>query len=141
MTGGKTAQSRINSLRLAAQVKKYSQKNPQGIEKMPEIGSNFRGRGLGNLGVVKFAKQYEQQGGHARYDVDCVRAGKQIKKAARRIGGQVDSLNHKLVPNQDLATEENEAQNCSYRPPRAECRSIGPRQTPAGDFQRDAAGK
>jgi hypothetical protein len=99
MSGEKNFNPALIHCRLSADVKKYSQKDPQGVEKMPEVRSDFRGGGLGDLGVVEVAKQYEQQSGYTRYDVQRVRAGKQIKKTARRIGGQVDPLDHKLPPN------------------------------------------
>ena len=99
MSGEKNFNRALIHYRLSTQVKKYRQKDPQGIQKMPEIRSNFRGGGASNLGVIEVAKRYEQQSAYARYDVQCVRAGKQIKKTARRIGGQVDPLDHKLPPN------------------------------------------
>jgi hypothetical protein len=124
MSGEKNFNRALIHYRLSAQVKKYRQKDPQPVEKMPEIGRDFRGGGASNLGVVEVAESDEQQSGYPRYDVQCVRAGKQIKKTARRIGGQVNTLNHKLAPNKDLSTEENETQSSGYRPPRAKCRSI-----------------
>jgi hypothetical protein len=49
--------------RLSAQVKKYREKDPQRIQKMPKIRRNFRGGGSSDLGVIKIAKRYEQQSG------------------------------------------------------------------------------
>jgi hypothetical protein len=55
MSGGKNC-----SLALSAQVKKYSQKNPQRIQKMPEIRSDFRGGGATDPGVIEVAQNDEQ---------------------------------------------------------------------------------
>src|SRR6202043_4245631 len=90
---------------LSAQIKKYCQKDPQRVEKMPKIRRNFRGRRSSDLGMIKIAKRYKQQRGYARDDVHCVRPGEQIKRTARRIAGQVDTLNNQLAPHQDLSTE------------------------------------
>jgi len=94
--------------RLSAQVKKDREKDPQHIQKMPKIGRDLRGRGSSDLGVIKIAERYEQQRAYARDDVYCVRPGKQVKKTAGRVAGQVDTLNNKLAPHKDLSTEENQ---------------------------------
>jgi len=141
MSGEKNFNCSLIHQRLSAQIKKYRQKDPQRVEKMPKIRRNFRSRGSSDLGAVKVTKRYEQQRGYARDDVYGVRPGKQIKKTARRVAGQVNTLNNQLAPHKDLSTEENQTESCGYRPPRAKSRSIRLRQTPAGDFQRDAAGK
>src|SRR3984957_1606400 len=141
MSGEKNFNCSLIHQGLSAQVKKYRQKDPQRIQKMPKIRCDFRSRGSSSLGVIKIAKRYEQQRGYACDDVHCVRPGKQIEKTARRVARQVDPLNNKLAPHQDLSTEENQTESRGYRPPRAKRRSIRLRQTPAGDFQRDTAGK
>jgi len=111
MSGEKNFTCSLLHQGLSAQVKKYRQKDPQRIQKMPKIRCDFRSRGSSDLGVIKIAKRYEQQRGYARDDVHCVRPGKQIKKTARRVAGQVDTLNHKLAPHQDLSTEENQTES------------------------------
>ena len=110
MSGEKNFNCSLIHQRLSAQVKKYRQKDPERIQKMPKIRRNFRSRGSSDLGVIEVAKRDEQQRGYARDDVHCVRPSEQIKKTARRVAGQVDTLNHKLAPHQDLSTEENQTE-------------------------------
>ena len=124
MSGEKNFNCSLLHQGLSAQVKKYRQKDPQRIQKMPKIRCDFRCRGSSDLGVIKIAKCYEQQRGYARDDVHGVRPSKHIKKTARRVAGQVDTLNNQLAPHKDLSTEKNQAQSCGNRPPRAKRRSI-----------------
>jgi hypothetical protein len=124
MSGEKNFNCSLIHQRLSAQVKKYRQKDPERIQKMPKIRRNFRSRGSSDLGVIEVAKRDEQQRGYARDDVHCVRPSEQIKKTARRVAGQVDTLNNQLAPHQDLSTEENQTESRSYRPPRAKGSSI-----------------
>ena len=60
MSGEKNFNPALIHCRLSAHVKKYSQKDPQGVEKMPEIRSDFRGGGATDLGVIEVAQSDEQ---------------------------------------------------------------------------------
>ena len=61
MGGEKNFNCSLIHQRLSTQVKKYREKDPQRIEKMPKIRRNFRSRGSSDLGAVKVPKRYEQQ--------------------------------------------------------------------------------
>src|ERR1700694_1679197 len=107
---------------------------------MPEIGSDFSGSGSSDLGEIEVAQSDKQQGAYAAENVQRVCASKNIEKTAGRVRGQEDTLGYKLAPDKNLTGKKTKAQNCAYPPQRAKSRKIRFGQTPAGQFQRNAAG-
>jgi len=70
---------------------------------VPVVGRNFRGDGARNFRIFEFAERDIEQRADSAKKMQAVQSGKNVKKAAGLIGGNVETCQNELPPGGELA--------------------------------------
>ncbi len=94
-----------------AEIKKSEKENPEAIQEVPIIGSDFGGDGLRELGLFKFTEGHIEQGTDAAEKMQPVERGENVEEAAGLIRGDVETFDDKLAPGDKLANQKEDAES------------------------------
>src|SRR6266478_5902586 len=124
---------------LFAQVEKRQQKNPKSIHEMPIVRSDFRSRRKGNFCFFKFAEGNKKQGADASQEMDCVRAGENVKETAGLVARDVHALRDKLPPGNELPGDKEKSQDRGRQPKFTKAGKVRKKEPPPRRFQSKTA--
>src|SRR5947207_8959150 len=106
---------------------------------MPVVRSDFRCGLKRDFCFFKFAERNKKQRADATQQVNCVRAGENIKETAGLVARDVHALRDKLAPRNELPGHKKKTKGRSYQPKFAKTGSVRKIEPLARGFQSETA--